>query len=103
MVPSRCQPPGDDRGYTALRGPVRFRRGDGVEVTLVPGSAAEHLFVWAPRRFRGKPARFLCVEPMTMSVDGFGRRERGARDSGVTVLKPGETLTMRWRLEARPV
>ncbi len=92
-----------DRGFTALKGAVRLDTKAGYEVVLSPGAGAEHLFVWAPHRFRDKDADFLCIEPMTMSVDGFGRKECGAKDSGVRLLKPRETLTLRWRLEARGI
>ena len=38
---------------------------------------------------------FFCVEPVSNANDGFNLFDRGAADSGVRVLAPGETLSGR--------
>lgn len=47
-----------------------------------------HAVIYVPP---GKP--FFCVEPVSHANDGMNRMAKGAADTGVRVLAPGETLT----------
>lgn len=55
-----------------------------------------HLVVYVPQG-----ADFFCIEPVSHVADGFNLMSQGARDTGVRVLQPGETLrgTVRFRPE----
>ena len=86
-----------DEGHRLTGHDIRLSYADpDVVVLLRPGKNAKHLFVWAPKTFRGRAATFACVEPMTMKAGGFEGRD-------MKVLKPGETLRMAWLVEARTI
>lgn len=85
-----------DEGYVLRGGSVVLRYGTSRDITLKPGPNATELFVWAPKKFRGRPATFACVEPMTMRVGAFSRKS-------VPTLKSGETLRMSWEIRATTV
>jgi aldose 1-epimerase len=45
---------------------------------------------------------FFCAEPVTNVTDGFNLMDKGVKDTGTVVLKPGETLSGRMRFEVAP-
>ncbi len=111
--PSRCAvPTGDpkplrkmidsrrslDFCVTEIRGPLtmKFPR-QGFEWQLVLGKGFDHVYLYTP------PSRkdLLCVEPMTMCVDGFNRLARGKRDTGVRLLRAGQRWSARVELRLR--
>jgi galactose mutarotase-like enzyme len=87
-----------DACYTILQGPVvmRFPK-QGFEWRLEFGRGFDHLYLYSPPSRRD----ILCIEPMTMAVDGFSRLARGKRGTGVRVLRPGESWGSSVSLEAR--
>ena len=58
----------------------------------------DHVVVYVPARAVGGGGGgageepFIAVEPVTMVNDGFNLLARGARETGVVVLQPGQTL-----------
>jgi len=90
-----------DTGYTGFKGrPVSLYYPDEkFEMWMMPGADVRHLYVWAPPYFEGKSAPFVCAEPMSMSVNGFERREQKAWDSGVQILAPRERFSISWTIE----
>lgn len=65
--------------------------GHALEITADP--LYRHLVVYVP-----EGQTYFCVEPVSMVGNGFNHLARGRTDTGVRVLKPGETLegTMRF-------
>ena len=68
-------------------------------LTMTSSSNHRHMVFFAPTNARGMVEPFFAVEPMTIAADGFNLMARGARDSGVTVLKPSEALKTWCRFE----
>lgn len=57
-----------------------------------------HVVIYTPRASDGSPDEFVCIEPVSMVNDGFNLLDRGAMQTGVRVLNPGETLRTRMTL-----
>lgn len=69
------------------------------EIWLTPGPDVKHLYVWSPAYYEGRSSPFVCIEPMSMSVNGLARREEKAWDSGVVILAPKERFSISWTIE----
>lgn len=68
-------------------------------VTMTSSENHRHMVFYAPTDGRGMVEPFFAVEPMTIAADGFNLLARGSKESGVTVLKPGEVLKTWYRFE----
>ncbi len=72
------------------------------EAGLVLHMAADpvfgHAVIYVPP---GKP--YFCVEPVSHANDGMNRMAKGAADTGVRVLAPGETLSGEIRFAVEPL
>ena len=72
------------RGYCQLLWP-----GAGLSLAMRTSDNCDFLQVYVPDE-----EDFFCVEPQSMSVDGFNRHQSGTHDSGVTVLEPVKSLSV---------
>lgn len=77
----------------------------GVRASLWCSREITHVQVYAPRVRRpgvvadpGGPAPWFCVEPCTAATDAFNLAARGAPDTGLIILAPGQALHARWLL-----
>lgn len=68
-------------------------------LTMTSSENHRHMVFFAPTRPGGATEPYFAVEPMTIAADGFNLLARGERESGVTVLKPGEALKTWYRFE----
>lgn len=59
--------------------------GTGIEIVVIADSSFRELVIYAPGE-----RDVVCIEPYTCTTDAFNLAERGV-DSGMTVLKPGES------------
>lgn len=59
----------------------------GARLTIIADSALRRLVIYTPGR-----ETFMCVEPVSHSVDAFNLADAGVPDTGTVVLGPGETL-----------
>lgn len=62
-----------------------------------------HVVIYTPRSSDGSPDEFVCIEPVSMINDGFNLLQRGQPNTGVRVLKPGETLRTRTSMQFSPM
>jgi galactose mutarotase-like enzyme len=90
-----------DVGYTgfAERPALLYYPDERFEVWLTPGPDVRHFYVWSPPYYEGRSAPFVCIEPMSMSVNGFARREERAWDHGVQILAPREKFSISWNID----
>jgi len=54
-----------------------------------------HSVIYSPPK-DSPMGRLFCLEPVSMINDGFNLLARGQPATGVTILKPGDTLTVDW-------
>jgi aldose 1-epimerase len=96
----RLGSPGLDDCFTGLAD-TDFRMiypESGVEVRFRVDPVFTHAVIYAPNDERGAPRDFFCVEPVSCANDGFNLLARGARDTGVKLLDPGERWGGGWEL-----
>lgn len=65
-----------------------------VRLTIDRDPALRHAQCYAPHT-GGAPAPCVCVEPMSMTTNGFNLHADGVPDTGVRILQPGEHATFR--------
>lgn len=70
--------------------------GASVRVAFDCSPNARHAVLYAPPD-SGSDG-FFCLEPVTMVNDGFNLANAGHADTGVTVLNPGESLSLDWNV-----
>ncbi|HYD01096.1 MAG TPA: hypothetical protein VEB22_07705 [Phycisphaerales bacterium] len=68
-------------------------------LTMTSSENHDHMVFFAPTNTKGLVEPFFAVEPMTIAADGFNLAAKGWRNSGMTVLKPGESLRTWYRFE----
>lgn len=94
---SRSRPIGDtdlDTCFAGWDGRARITwPRSGVVAEIDADAPLRHLILYTPP---GKP--FFAVEPVTNANDGFNLFAKGIPDSGVEVIGPGETLSVRFRI-----
>lgn len=59
----------------------------GARLTMTASPALRHLVIYSPP---GEP--YVCIEPVSHSVDAFNLEVQGVPDNGTVVLAPGQTL-----------
>jgi aldose 1-epimerase len=68
----------------------------GITTTIAADSACGRLVVYAP-----EGREFIAVEPVTHETDAFNRAGKGAADTGMRLLRPGEAFSCTMRIVAR--
>ena len=78
-----------DHCFTGWRPPATIRWPErDITVSIDAGAGCRHLVVFVP------PARdWFAVEPVSHMTDAFNRAARGATDTGMRALAPGETFS----------
>lgn len=88
-----------DNCFAGWRGTARLEFPElGRAVTIVADPVFGHAVIFVPP---GKP--FFCVEPVTNANEGMNRLDKGAADTGVWVLDPGQSLAGRVRFNVETI
>lgn len=70
----------------------------GRAISIAADPVFGHAVIFVPP---GRP--FFCVEPVTNANDGMNRLDKGASDTGVWVLDPGQALSGQVRFEVEKI
>lgn len=88
--------PGLDDVFAGFEGSAHFEWAmSNIRMQMRCSDNLNHVVIYTPKEPDGSPNEFVCVEPVTMVNDGFNRLDAGHTDTGVTILKPMETLSTR--------
>ncbi|MGI2258049.1 aldose 1-epimerase [Shewanella sp. GXUN23E] len=81
---------GLDNLFSGFKSPCRIIwPGAGVQLDMRTSNSCRFLQVYCP-----DAEDYFCVEPQSMSIDGFNRQQAGLTDSGTALLEPGESFTV---------
>ena len=85
--------PNLDHCFTDLTGKLihLIYSGSNVEVHYEIESVFSHVVVYAPNDNSCQPEGFVAIEPVSHVNNGFNLHAKGWKNTGIKVLKPGET------------
>lgn len=88
-----------DNCFAGWRGAARLEFPElGRAISMSADAVFGHAVIFVPP---GRP--FFCVEPVTNANDGMNRLDKGAADTGVWVLDPGEKLAGQVRFDVEKI
>ncbi|MCB9799760.1 MAG: hypothetical protein H6757_03250 [Candidatus Omnitrophica bacterium] len=92
--------PNLDHCYTALSANECFLNYSDpkVSVHLQWDAVFTHAVIYVPNDEHQGPQRFFAIEPVTHVTDGFNLYTRGWKDTGIRVLKSGESFGGKWSM-----
>lgn len=91
-----------DAVCAGFSGRADFRwQASGVTMRMVTSPNLGHLVVFAPHanKERSSPLAHVAIEPQSHTNDAINVASRGVQGTGVSILKPGETLRTTCRFE----